>query len=48
VGYDLVERIDERGGVERAEDACERAGQPDLAEQRDPSSGVARNRPSVA
>jgi hypothetical protein len=47
-GYDLVERVDERRGVQRSEDASQRAGQPDLGEERNASAGVAGDRRSVA
>lgn len=47
-GYDLVERIYERGGVERSQDPRQRPGQLELCEQCDTSSGVAGNCRSIA
>jgi hypothetical protein len=47
-GHDLVERVDERRGVQRSEDASQWAGQPDLREERDAAAGVAGDRRSVA
>jgi hypothetical protein len=47
-GYDLVERVDKRRGVQRSEDALQRAGQSDLGEHRNAAAGIARNRRSVA
>ena len=47
-GYNLVECVDERRGVERSEEASQRARLPDLGEQRYASSCVAGNRGSVA
>jgi hypothetical protein len=46
-GYDLVERVDERRGVQRSEDASQRAGQPDLGEERNAAASVACDRRSV-
>jgi hypothetical protein len=47
-GQDLVERIDERRGIECSEHASHRPGKPDFGEERDATSGVAGNRRSVA
>jgi hypothetical protein len=47
-GYDLVERVDERRGVQRPEHACHRSREPDLGEERDAASGVAGNQRPVA
>jgi hypothetical protein len=46
-GHDLVERVDERRDVQCSEHASQRPGKPDLGEERDTSSGVARNRCAV-
>ena len=47
-GCDLVERVDERRGVQRSDYASQRPGQPHLGEDRDSASGVAGNGRSVA
>jgi hypothetical protein len=47
-GHDLVERVYERGGVERLERAAQGPGQPDLGEEGDASTGVALERRAVA
>jgi hypothetical protein len=47
-GYDLVEGVDDRGGVERSKHPPEGPGQPDFREQQDAASRVARNRSPVA
>ena len=47
-GYNPVEYVDERRGVERSEEASQRTRFPDFGQQRYTSSRVAGNRGSVA
>ena len=42
-----VQRVDERSRPERSQQPSERPGQPELGEDRDASSAVARNRRAV-
>jgi hypothetical protein len=46
--HDLVERVEERGRVERSKEASERTRQPNLGEEGNPASRVACNRRPVA
>ncbi len=44
----LVEQVDERGQSERAKDAAERSGEPELGEEHDAATAVAGERRAVA
>jgi hypothetical protein len=47
-GYEPIERVEERRGVQRPEHVSRGLGQPDLREERDAATGVAGNRCPVA